>query len=104
MIGVLIAILLAAVAYFICVAIGLPAIVGIVAAILVLLAGSMLLLAIAARSIPLGTAYSVWVGIGAVGAAIVGIVWHGDPATPLRLVFLALLIVSIVGLKLTGAD
>lgn len=71
---------------------------------LVLLAGSMLLLAIAARSIPLGTAYSVWVGIGAVGAAIVGIVWHGDPATPLRLVFLALLIVSIVGLKLTGAD
>ncbi len=68
----------------------------------VLLAGSMLLLAIATRSIPLGTAYGVWVGIGAVGAAIVGIVWHGDPAPPLRVVFLALLITSIVGLKATS--
>jgi quaternary ammonium compound-resistance protein SugE len=70
---------------------------------LVLLSASMLLLAVAARSIPLGTAYSVWVGIGAVGAAIVGIVWHGDPATPARLLFLSLLIVSIVGLKFTGS-
>jgi quaternary ammonium compound-resistance protein SugE len=69
---------------------------------LVLLAGSMLALAVAAREIPLGTAYSVWVGIGAVGAAVVGMVWHGDPATPLRVAFLSLLVVSIVGLKLTG--
>ena len=68
----------------------------------VLLGGSMLLLAIATRSIPLGTAYGVWVGIGAVGAAVVGIVWHGDPAPPLRVAFLVLLIGSIVGLKATS--
>lgn len=69
----------------------------------VLLAASMLLLAAATRHIPLGTAYAVWVGIGAVGAAIVGIARHGDPATPARLVFLALLIVAIVGLKATAS-
>ena len=56
----------------------------------------------AARTIPLGTAYSVWVGIGAVGAALVGIVWHGDPAPPVRVAFLALLLVSVVGLKATA--
>lgn len=70
---------------------------------LVLLVASMLMLSIATRTIPLGTAYAVWVGIGAVGAAMVGIVRHGDPATPARLAFLALLIVSIVGLKATSA-
>lgn len=68
-----------------------------------LLAASMLLLSIATRTIPLGTAYSVWVGIGAVGAAIVGIVWRGDPATPARILFLALLVAGVVGLKLTSA-
>ncbi|HWL45861.1 MAG TPA: SMR family transporter [Ilumatobacter sp.] len=72
------------------------------AAFLVTLAGSMFLLARATQTIPLGTAYVVWVGIGAVGAAIVGLVLHGDPATPARLGFLALLMVSIVGLKLTS--
>ena len=67
-----------------------------------LLAASMFTLAMAARTIPLGTAYSVWVGIGAVGAALVGIVWHGDPAPPVRVAFLALLVVSVVGLKATA--
>ena len=67
-----------------------------------LLGGSMLTLAMAARTIPLGTAYSVWVGIGAVGAALVGIVLHGDPAPPIRVAFLALLVVSVVGLKATA--
>ena len=67
-----------------------------------LLAGSMFALSKAATSIPLGTAYSVWVGIGAVGAAAVGIAVHGDPATPARLGFLALLIVAILGLKATS--
>lgn len=66
------------------------------------LAASMLLLARATETIPLGTAYVVWVGIGAVGAAIVGLAVYGDPATPARLGFLALLVVSIVGLKLTS--
>lgn len=66
------------------------------------LAGSMYLLARATRTIPLGTAYVVWVGIGAVGAAVVGLVVYGDSASPARLGFLALMIVSIVGLKLTS--
>jgi quaternary ammonium compound-resistance protein SugE len=69
---------------------------------LVLLSASMVALAKAAEEIPLGTAYGVWVGIGAVGAAVVGMVAHGDPATAPRIGFLALLVVAIVGLKATG--
>ena len=72
------------------------------AAFLMLLAASMYVLAKVTESIPLGTAYGVWVGIGAVGAAIVGIAFHDDPATPARIGFLALLIVAIVGLKATS--
>lgn len=68
----------------------------------VLLAASMFLLSKAAESIPIGTAYSVWVGIGAVGAAVVGIVVQGDSASAARIGFLALLVVSIVGLKLSS--
>jgi quaternary ammonium compound-resistance protein SugE len=68
----------------------------------VVLAASMLALAKASETIPLGTAYSVWVGIGAVGAAVVGIVVHGDPASAARVGFLTLLVVSIVGLKLSS--
>lgn len=71
-------------------------------AFLALLAASMLALAKATETIPLGTAYGVWVGIGAVGAALLGIVAHGDPASPARLAFLALLVVSIAGLKATS--
>jgi quaternary ammonium compound-resistance protein SugE len=63
---------------------------------------SMYLLSIAVRTLPIGTAYAVWVGIGAVGAAILGIVLFAEPATPARLGFLALLVVSIIGLKLTA--
>jgi len=73
------------------------------AAFLAMLGASMVLLAKAAETIPLGTAYGVWVGIGAVGTAIVGILHHGDPATPTRLGFLALLVVALVGLKATSA-
>lgn len=72
-------------------------------AFLVLLAASMFALAKAAETIPIGTAYGVWVGVGAVGAAIVGIAVNGDPATPARVFFLCLLVVSIVGLKVTGS-
>ena len=74
------------------------------AAFVALLAASMFALAKATETIPVGTAYGVWVGIGAVGAALVGIALHGDPSTPARLAFLALLIVSIVGLKLTSGS
>ncbi len=63
---------------------------------------SMFLLSLAARTLPIGTAYAVWVGIGALGAAILGMVLLGEPATPARLFFLVLMLVSIVGLKLTA--
>lgn len=67
-----------------------------------LLTASMLALARAAQVIPIGTAYAVWVGIGIVGTAIIDIGLQDDPATPSRLLFLSLLVVSIVGLKVTG--
>lgn len=63
---------------------------------------SMYLLAVAARTLPIGTAYAVWVGIGTFGAIILGIVLLDEPATPLRILFLALLMVSIIGLKFTA--
>ncbi|WP_102125284.1 quaternary ammonium compound efflux SMR transporter SugE [Deinococcus planocerae] len=63
---------------------------------------SMGLLGLAAKTLPIGTAYGVWVGIGAVGAAILGIVLFKEPATFSRLGFLALMVVAIVGLKATS--
>lgn len=66
------------------------------------IAASMFLLAIAARTLPIGTAYAIWVGIGATGAAILGVVLFREPLTLARGVFLVLLVVSIVGLKLTA--
>lgn len=63
---------------------------------------SMLLLAVAARSIPIGTAYAVWVGVGATGAALLGMILFAEPVTAVRLAFLALLVVSVVGLSLSG--
>lgn len=65
---------------------------------------SLALLSWAARSLPLGTAYAVWVGIGALGAAIVGIIAFGEPMTPPRLLFLGLLLVAIIGLKVTSTS
>ncbi len=66
------------------------------------IAASMLLLAHAARTIPIGTAYAIWTGIGAAGAATIGILFLGEPATAGRLFFLTMLVVAIVGLKLTA--
>ncbi len=66
------------------------------------LAASMLLLARAATVLPIGTAYGVWVGIGAFGAAVLGIVLLNETVSPARLFFLVLLLVSIVGLKITS--
>jgi len=68
---------------------------------LVGIAISMFLLAVAARTIPIGTAYSVWVGIGAVGAVLLGILLLDESKDFARLFFVALLIVSLIGLKLT---
>lgn len=63
---------------------------------------SFYLLAQATKTLPIGTAYAIWVGIGAAGAAVLGMILYGEPATPLRLGFLGLFLVSIVGLKLTS--
>lgn len=65
---------------------------------------SVVLLGIAARSLPIGTAYAVWVGIGAFGAAVLGIVLFGEPQTFWRLFFLGLLVVAVIGLKLSHAE
>lgn len=63
---------------------------------------SMLLLARAAKTLPIGTAYAVWVGIGIVGAAIGGVVLFNEPMPPVRAVFVVMLVVAIVGLKATS--
>jgi quaternary ammonium compound-resistance protein SugE len=64
--------------------------------------GSMWLLSIAARTLPIGTAYAVWVGIGATGAAILGGVLFHEPWTLPRGFFLALLVIAIIGLRVTS--
>jgi quaternary ammonium compound-resistance protein SugE len=61
---------------------------------------SLLLLSYVIRSLPAGTAYAVWSGIGAVGVVIIGIVWEGEPATPARLFSLAMIVAGILGVKL----
>jgi quaternary ammonium compound-resistance protein SugE len=58
------------------------------------------LLGIAMKALPVGTAYAVWVGVGAVGTVILGIVLLGEPANPLRLISVGLIIAGIIGLKL----
>ncbi len=67
------------------------------------LAASMFFLAKAAKVLPIGTAYGIWTGIGALGAVIVGIVVFKEPATAGRIFFASLLLVGIVGLKFTSA-
>lgn len=64
------------------------------------MAASGALLWLAQRDIPIGTAYAVWTGIGATGTFIVGILFHGDPASAGRLVSVGLIVAGIVGLKL----
>ena len=63
---------------------------------------SVWLLSIAMRTIPMGTAYAIWTGIGAVGSVAAGIVLFGEPAAVLRLLSAALIVVGIIGLKLTA--
>lgn len=61
---------------------------------------SLVLLGLALRTLPLGTAYAIWTGIGIVGTAVFGIVAFGEPAGVLRLVCIVLIVAGIVGLKL----
>lgn len=60
------------------------------------------LLGIAMKGLPVGTAYAVWVGVGAVGTVILGIVLFGEPANPLRLISVALIVAGLIGLKLAS--
>jgi quaternary ammonium compound-resistance protein SugE len=69
---------------------------------LVSLTISMVLLVKATQTLPIGTAYAVWTGIGAVGTASMGIIFFNDPATFWRIFFLATLIGSIIGLKVVS--
>jgi quaternary ammonium compound-resistance protein SugE len=64
------------------------------------MAGSVILLGVALKTLPIGTAYAVWTGIGAVGTALLGIVLFGEPATALRLACIGLIVAGIGGLKL----
>lgn len=64
---------------------------------------SVVLLGIAMKTLPVGTSYAVWVGVGAVGTAILGMVLFGEPASAGRLVSLGLIVAGIVGLKLASA-
>ncbi|HZN85053.1 MAG TPA: multidrug efflux SMR transporter [Mycobacterium sp.] len=72
-----------------------PSVIGVGGAVL-----SFVLLAIALRHLPAGTGYAVWVGIGAVGVVIAGVVVFGEAASAARLLFLSIIVVGIVGLRL----
>ncbi|HSI45852.1 MAG TPA: quaternary ammonium compound efflux SMR transporter SugE [Methylophilus sp.] len=58
------------------------------------------LLGVAMKTLPVGTAYAIWVGVGAIGTVLLGMLLFGEPATPLRLASLALIVAGILGLKL----
>lgn len=72
------------------------------AATIAMMAGSMYLLALAARVLPIGTAYAVWTGIGAAGTAVLGMVILKEPATAARVMCIALIVAGVVGLKVFG--
>lgn len=63
---------------------------------------SMVLLEVASRAIPMGTAYAVWGGIGAVGTVIVGMVWFNEPSSTLRIMLIFLIVAAIAALRLTS--
>ena len=71
-------------------------------AFLVSVAISMGLLELASRSIPMGTAYAVWGGIGAIGTVAVGMIWFHEPTTTIRLLLILAIVAAIAGLKLTA--
>jgi quaternary ammonium compound-resistance protein SugE len=63
---------------------------------------SVALLGVAMKALPVGTAYAIWTGIGTVGTAILGICWFDEPVTWARVAFIGLIVLGIVGLRLTG--
>ena len=68
-----------------------------------LLVLSMVCLSLSIRTIPIGTSYAIWTGIGAVGAAVMGIVAFGEPVTAARMVCITLIVAGVVGFKLSAA-
>jgi len=71
-------------------------------AFLISVAISMVLLEVASRSIPMGTAYAVWGGIGAVGTVLVGILYFNEPAALVRILLILAIVVAIGGLRMTA--
>lgn len=71
---------------------------------IVTMVSSFVLLALAMRALPLGTAYTIWTGIGAVGAFLVGIVVLGESATPMRVASAILIVTGLIMMKLSSAD
>lgn len=69
---------------------------------LICLIGSFYFLDKSLSTIPVGTAYAVWTGIGVIGTSIIGLIYFKDPITIGRMLFLSLLIISVIGLKLTA--
>lgn len=69
---------------------------------LALMVASLYFLSLALRTLPIGTAYAMWTGMGAVGTALLGMVLFGEPRSAMRLMCLALIVAGIVGLKLTA--
>ena len=65
---------------------------------------SVVLLSLAMRTLPMGTGYAVWTGIGAAGAALLGIVLLGDAASPLRILCIVLILAGVIGLKLVSGN
>lgn len=72
------------------------------AVVVVAMAISVVLLAKAVQSLPVGTAYAVWTGIGAVGTALLGIVLFDEPVTAIRLLFIGTIVAGVVGLQVTA--
>ena len=71
-------------------------------AFLVSVAISMALLEVASRSIPMGTAYAVWGGIGAVGTVIVGLIWFAEPSSLIRILLILVIVAAIAGLRIVA--
>jgi quaternary ammonium compound-resistance protein SugE len=72
------------------------------AAFLTCIAFGMYFLEMATRKIPMGTAYAIWTGIGAIGTVMVGTIWYSEPSSLLRILFILGIVICIAGLKLTS--
>jgi len=73
-----------------------------IAGLFISFSASFLFLALAMKTLPMGTAYAVWTGIGASGGAILGMILYGEPKTALRILFIAMVLGAAIGLKLVS--